>query len=173
MKMNDDISVFAKVNNRLLSGMMFHDEMYRFYLFLRLYSFAKDHRKHYKEESASYQKLNKYFITHRNKFIKDRKINVEQYIPMEWFSKERQDLSPEDIRNAVIFGMKVWISWEKETKEMYTDAYNDLLKLGYAAEAEYILGLVKDVDKELCDAQGLELKLQGMNFDPIEIMNMN
>lgn len=171
--MNDDISAFAEVNNRLLSGMMFHDEMYRFYLFLRLYSFAKDHRKHYKEESKSYQELNKYFITHRNRFIKDRKINADPYIPIDWFNKERQNLTPDDIRNATIFGMKVWIDWEKGTKELYTNAYNTLIKLGYAAEAEYILGLVKDVDDELCEAQGLELKLQGMNYDPIEIMGMN
>ena len=171
--MNDDISVFAEVNNRLLSGMMFHDEMYRLYLFLRLYSFAKEHRDHYKHESSAYQKLNKYFITHRNKFIKDRKINAEQYIPVEWFNKARQDLSPEDIRNATIFTMKLWVDWEKETKEIYTNAYNSLIKYGYAAEAEYILRLVKDVDGELSEAEGLELKLRGMRYDPIEIMGMN
>lgn len=171
--MNSDTDVFATISNRMLGGIMFHDQMYQYFLFLRLYSFAKDHKKHYNEESKAYQKINKYFITHRNMLIGNKPVNPSGYIPNEWYSKDRSETTPSDIRKAVIFAISSWIGWERETKELYTHCYNKLMELGFAAESDEVMKLVKNVDDELADAESLQLYLSAMDYDVIEIMEMN
>lgn len=171
--MNSDADIFAKVVNHMLTGVMFHDQMYQFFLFLRLYSFAKDHKKRYEEESKAYHKINKYYITHRNKLIETRPVKPKDYIPNEWYKLTRFESTPEDMQKAVSYGVDAWSSWEADTKGFYTDCYNDLMHMGFAAEADVVLDLVKDVDKELSEAESLKLYLEAIKYDVVEIMEMN
>lgn len=171
--MSTDSDVFAKIVNRMLSGIMFHDQMYQYFLFLRLYSFAKTHKKRYNEESNAYQKVNKYYITHRDALIEERPVNPVSYIPVEWRKMARFNLTSDDIRKATIFAANSWVTWEQQTKTIYTDCYNDLIKLGYAAEADLVMGFVRDVDKELSEAVDIQLYLEAIKYDMTEIMEMN
>lgn len=170
----NETSVFSLIRSHMLEGLMFHDQMYNAFLFLRLYKFAKDHKKHYKEENKSFKKLNKYYITHRNKLIEETKLDFSNsVIQPEMYKKTRFDVTDDDIRNYVAYLMDLWVDWERKSKELYTEGYNKLIEYGFAPESEIIMDLVKDVDDELAEAESLQLELEAMKYDVIEIMKMN
>lgn len=171
--MNDDRSIFARINAHLIEGIMFHDQMYELYLFIRLYSFASLHKKQYFSESKTRKRLNKYFITHRNMLIEETKLNTSSIIPVEWYSKDRFSITPDDVRKATMYSVSSWVEWEKRTKELYTEGYNKLMELGFAAEADFILSIIRDVDEELAYAESLQLRLEAIGYDVIEILAMN
>ena len=119
------------------------------------------------------KKINKYYITHRNALIDERPVNPSSYIPVEWKKMNRFQLTKDDIQKAVIFAINSWVEWEQQTKTFYTDCYNDLMKTGFAAEAEEVMDLLKDVDKELSEAESLQLYLEAIKYDMVEIMEIN
>ena len=151
---------------------MMHDQLYRMFLFLRLYKFAKFHKKQYREEDTAYKNLNKYYIRKQNKFIVENGVNASNHIiPLDWYSKTRYDLTSDEIRNAVQFSIGFWVDWERRTKELYAASYKKLLDFGYVAEAQHIGKLLKDVDKELSEAEDLQIRLNAIGYDLIEIMD--
>ena len=169
----NETSVFSLIRAHMLEGLMFHDQMYNAFLFLRLYKFAKEHKNHYRDESKCFQQLNKYFITHRNQLIEDAKLDFSNVIPSELYGKTRFDVTDEDIKNYVIYLTDGWVDWERKTKELYTECYNKLIEYGFAAESAFIMNLVKNVDDELAEAESLQLELEALGYDVIEIMKMN
>lgn len=171
--MNEDRAIFSDLNAHMVEGVMLHDQLYQFFMFLRLYVFAKQQKKRYDEETKSRRKLNEYYICHRNSLLSDSKVNASNIIPMEWYQKTRYDMQPEDIRKAVRYALSTWCSWEKQTKDLYSESYRTLLNNGFTAEAQHVLKLLKDVDEELKEAEDLLLYYEAMNFDPIEIMEDN
>ena len=61
--------------------------------------------------------------------------------------------------------MKEWIEWERESKIMYEDAYRNLVDMSEIATAEFVLEYVKDVDKELRDAELLYRVRDAIDWD--------
>ena len=173
LNIENETSVFSVIRSHMLEGLMFHDQMYNAFLFLRLYEFAKDHKNHYKEENKSFKKLNKYYITHRNMLIEEINPNISSIIPQDLYKKTRFDIDNNEFQKHVAYLIDEWVDWERKTKELYTEGYNKLVESGFAAESEFIMKLVKDVDNELAVAESLQLELEAMKYDVIEIMKMN
>ena len=46
--------IFAKLKNHMLEGMVFHDQMSRYYDFLNLKGYKRCHEYHYFEETLGY-----------------------------------------------------------------------------------------------------------------------
>lgn len=174
MNIENETSVFSLIRTHMLEGLMFHDQAYNAFLFLRLYKFADEHKKHYKEENKSFRNLNKYYITHRNKLIEEKKPDFSNsVITSEIYTKTRFDITDDELRKQVRYLIDRWVDWERKSKELYTEGYNKLIEYGFAAESKVIMKLVKDVDDELAEAESLQLELEAMNYDVIEIMKMN
>lgn len=152
---------------------MLHDQLYRFFLYLRLNVFAKRQEVQYTKESNEYHKLNKYFIQHKNTLIKWIPIEISEVIPREWYTGNRLDISPTDVKNGTIFALATWTDWEERSKALYERCYKDALSLGCVEDLSLLQELVDDTAKELKDANELKILLSGMNYDPIEIMEMN
>ena len=173
-QMTNEASVFSKINVHMLEGMMLHDELYRAFLYLNLYQFAKKHKERYVDEAREYRKLNKYYITHRNNMIEEIAPDVHNRVILsDWYSKSRFDFGPDDICTYVSSAINTWVDWERQTKELYTEGYNKLIEYGFAAEADYVMKLVKAVDEELAEAEALQIELEAIKYDIIEIMRMN
>lgn len=158
----------------MVEGLMVHDGLYQMFLFLNLYVFANQQEEQYKDENKSYRLLNKYYITHRNMLINQSKPDASiSPIPDDWYQKNRFDVSQEDIKKSVSYAINLWVDWERNTKELYTDGYNKLMEYGFAAEADFISKFIIDVDEELARAESLLLELEAMKYDVIEIVKMN
>lgn len=170
--MNEYRAIFFEISSHMIQGIMMHDQLYRLFLFLRLYKFAKFHKKQYREEDNSYKKLHKYYICKQNKFIEEIGVDTPSIvIPPSWNAKTRFDISPDEIRDAVRNAIETWADWERKTKELYSVSYMKLFNSGYTAEAEHIVKLLQDVDEELSEAEDLLLWLKAIDYDIIELMD--
>lgn len=154
--------VFAKIKARMLEGMVFHDEMSRYYDFLDMCEYRDEHRKQYAEETKGYQKLCEYYMHHYNKLIPHTPMARPDVIPESWYMYQMQDVDTSTKKNAVRSGAKKWVSWESETKDLYEDMCGELLNNGEIASAYFIMDYVKDVDCELAKATDLHIKLESL-----------
>ena len=147
--------VFARLKARMLEGMVFHDEMARYYDFLNMCEFRDEHRKHYAEETEGYQKLCDYYMHHFNKLLPNLPMSRPEVIPDSWRMYTRQDVDEGTRTNAKRDGIRKWIEWETETKDLYEDMCGELLNNGEIAAAIFVGKFVKDVDCELAEATSL------------------
>ena len=150
--------IFAKLKAHMLEGMVFHDEMARYFDFCGLCDWRDKHRKHYEEETKGYQKLCEYYMHHYNKLLPNLPMNKPEVIPESWYMYKRQDVDTGTKRNALKSGIKKWVEWETETKGLYEDMCGDLLNEGEIASACFVMGYVKDVDCELAEATAMSLE---------------
>lgn len=152
--------VFANLKARMLEGMVFHDEMARYYDFIGCSDMSKDHRCRYKDETDGYIKLCEYYMHHFGKLIPHTPMNRPDVIPESWYMYTRQDVDASTKRNAMRSGAKKWIAWESETKDIYEDCCGELLNNGEIASAYFVMDYVKDVANELAEAHDLLIQVE-------------
>ena len=152
--------VFARLKARMLEGMVFHDEMSRYYDFLGMSDMREKHRCHYADETEGYIKLCEYYIYHFGKLIPQTPMNRPDVIPDSWYMYSRQDVDASTRRNAMRSGAKMWVAWESETKDLYEDCCGELLNNGEIASAYWLMDYIKDVDDELAGAHELLISVE-------------
>lgn len=157
--------IFAKIKNHMLEGMVFHDQMARYYDFLNLGGYKRCHEYHYFEETLGYRKLCRYFMNHYHMFIPYDDMDNPQVIPDSWYKYTRQEVDSGTKRSSVKTGIEKWVDWEKKTKKLYQDMYKELMEMGEVAAAEKIMCYVKDVDCELKCAERKHINLESIGYD--------
>lgn len=145
-------NIFAKLKAHLLEGMVFHDEMMRYYGFLQMYECKDEHEEHYLKETEAYHALCDYYSNHYNMLIPTLPMARPDVIPESWYKYTRQEVDEQTLKNAKRVGLKKWIEWEKKTKDLYQSACKELFELGEVASAIFVSQLVVDVDEELKEA---------------------
>lgn len=94
--------IFTELSAHMIRGLMFHDQMNSYYLFLGLNKYACDHECRYREENESYLRLKQHYFRYHNKLIKDKEIDADlEVIPRSWYNYERKDVDINTKRNAV------------------------------------------------------------------------
>ena len=162
--------IFQELANHMLKGVMFHQELIDYYDFLSLCGYRKCHEYHYFEEKCGYRKLCHYFIQHYNKLIKAHVQEKIDIIPSSWYRHKREDVDGQVKRQSVQTGMRTWISWEKETKELYQKKFQELMELNQVAAAIFLQHYIQDVDEELRCAENEILDLKATNYDIVMII---
>ena len=157
--------IFAKLRARMLEGMVFHDEMCKYWSFLNLPEYAENHERHYAEESKGYRELSRYYMEHHNKFIPILPMNRPDVIPQSWYQAKRQDVDRGTKQSGIKSGIEKWVAWETETKAIYQDCYLSLIENGEPAAAEFVLKYLMDVDEELKCATEKHLTLESVGYD--------
>lgn len=157
--------VFTKIATHMVEGLMFHDQVCMCYDFIGIRRFAKEHRKHYMEESECYRSLLHYYSTHYHKLLKVENIPNPKIIPDSWYKYSTNDVDIATKRNAIREMSEKWIQWEKDTKQLYQEMYCEANALKEVASAFYIEKLIKDVSKELKKAEQLFIDLESIGYD--------
>ena len=141
--------VFSRLKAHALEGMVFHDEMVRYYGFLNLDEWKYEHKHHYEDETRGYHELCDYYINHYNMLIPHTPMNRPDVIPDSWYRYARQDVDTGTRRNAIEVGARKWVEWERQTKQVYQEAWKELIDIGEVAAAHFIAKYVCAVDDEL------------------------
>ncbi len=162
--------IFAKIRTHMLEGLVFHDEMSRYYDFLGLKGYCKCHLYHYAEENIGYKKLSFYFMAHYNKFIPIGDMKRPDVIPSNWYSATRFDVDKGTLRSGVETGMQKWVDWEEKTMALYKDMYKALMDAGEVSAARTVGRYLEDVENELLHAKNKKLFLDRSNYDLSTIM---
>ena len=163
--------IFATLKAHALEGLVFHDEMTRYYDFLSLEGYKKCHEHHYEEESKGYRKLCSYYMEHFNRFIPRNRMDQPNVIPDSWYNYKRQDVDSSTKASGVKSAITKWVEWETQTKDLYEDMCGELLNIGEIAAADFLMCYVHDVDEELKYAQTKHLALETSGYDIIFIQS--
>lgn len=165
----DDI--FSSISAHMVKGLMVHEQLANYYDFIGLEKYGKDHEKHYISESKSYRKLNKFYISHHNRLIKETKIENPNVIPAGWYGYSRLDVDTQTKKKALKSGVETWIEWERSTVDLYSDMYRELLELNEVVAAEFVKTLILDAQTEHSNATQLKICLESVDYDLEYVLN--
>lgn len=146
--------IFEKLSNRMVGAMMVHTQLTELFTFIDLKSDVKRQKKQLHEETDGLLDLEKYCVRHHHILVTAENPPAINLLNHDILKEHNSDLSPDDKVDLIRYGLKEWIKWERESKVIYEDAYQNLVNLSEIASANFVMRYVKDVDKEL---QGAEL----------------
>lgn len=161
--------VFSKLVAHMREGVNFHRDMTDAYDFLGLERLRKCHNHHMKEEMNGCRKLVHYYLRHYHRLLQVQQ-EQQEVIPAQWYKYSSQDVDVNTRRNALKDLMKKWIDWEKETKKIYQEMWNELTNIGEIAAANYVNKFVDDVSEELSAAQQELLEYEITNYDMVFVV---
>ena len=150
--------IFARLKAHMLEGMVFHDEMARYYGFLNCGRWKSEHEWRYVEETEGYRDLCEYYMTTYNMLIPVEPMNRPDVIPDSWYRYMRQDVDVNTRKNGMEIGIRKWVEWERETKNLYQEMWKQLVDIGEIAAAQFISRYIRAVDKELKNAESHALE---------------
>lgn len=162
--------IYSKVADKMLTGLMVHEQLMNCYLFLGLRGYAKCHEYRYLDETKSYIRLCRYYSNHHLRIIHPTEFRIPDIIPKSWYDSKKEDMDPEMRKTCIKAAFDEWVKWESEVKACYEAAYQDLISAGEVASAIFIGKYVKDVDDELSEASEEKLQKYAISFDIVSIM---
>lgn len=172
MNERSDIDIYSMLNTHMITALMLHDQMADLYDFLNLHGFKRLHEYQHIAESIERRKLKRYVLNHHNMLLMDENVENPKIIPMEWYDYNRFDVTPQVREQSIRKSFQRYREWESNTKEMYASACRAFFEKGRAADAEYVICLLKDVDTELKCLERLELELECCGYDITYILTI-
>lgn len=163
--------IFNKLAVHMVEGIMYHDDFSKAYDFLGFYGFAKCHDYHHFAEEANYRELSHYYATRYFKLIQLKEIPQPDIIPQSWYNYTTHAVDVGTKRQAVKELMEKWMNWEKETKKLYEEMYQELTNLREIAAAIYIKKYICEVDNELKHVQKKIIKFETLGYDISALVN--
>jgi hypothetical protein len=157
--------IFKKLSNRMVGAMMIHTQLTELFNFIDLESDAKRQKKQLHEESDGLLKLEKYAAQHHHILITSDNPPQVDILNLDILERLNDKLSPDDKIRLIQYALKEWIEWEKKSKVIYEDSYRNLVDMSEIAAADFVLQYVKDVDKELRDAELLYRIRDAIDWD--------
>jgi len=162
--------IFSNLTNHMVKGLMVHDQMIHYYLFLELEGYAKCHKYHYYEESKTYNKVVYHYFKYHNKLIEPQKIDNPNLIPQSWYQYEQKDVDINTKRSAVKSGLEEWLKWEKETEKLYKTFYKELLTLEEYNDAKLLEELLCHVTEEIAEINKYCIEKKSTDYNINAIM---
>ena len=157
--------IFSKLSDRMVGAMMTHTQLTELFTFIDLMPDAKRQKKQFHEESDGLFELEKYAAQHHNLLITSSNPPQVDILNLGMLKQPNDELSPDNKIYLIQYAMKEWIGWEKESKIIYEDAYRSLVDMSEIAAADFVLRYVKDVDKELRNAELLYRARDAIDWD--------
>ena len=158
------------ISNRMVGGVMLHSQLFNYFNFLGFKGYAECQKYHYFDETKHYVDLCDYSVKHCNKLIPERNIENNNIIPTDWYMFTRFDVDVNIRKSSVKTGIEKWVQWERETKRMLEQHYQNLINLNEVAIAKKVAEILKHVDDELANAEMKMLRLKAIDYDILEIM---
>ena len=157
--------IFKKLSNRMVGAMMIHTQLTELFMFIDLTTDVKRQKKQLHGESDGLLNLEKYAAQHHGVLITANNPPQVDILNLSILKKPNLELSPDDKKSLIQYGMNEWINWEKDSKVLYEDSYRNLLEISEVAAADFVLQYAKDVDKELRDAELLYRVRDAIDWD--------
>ena len=158
-------NIFTKLANRMVGAMMVHTQLTELFNFIDLKPDAKRQKKQLHEETDGLLKLEKYAAQHHHILITSDNPPQVYILNLNMLKQPNDKLSPDNKIYLIQYAIKEWIEWERESKIIYEDAYRNLVDMSEIATADFVLQYVRDVDKELRDAELLYRVRDAIDWD--------
>ena len=162
-------STFSEINARMITALMFHDQMADYFDFLGMKGYKRLHEYQYFTESLERKKLNQYYINHHNKLIPDIYSGQVTMIPENWKTANRISVGKSTKQKGIEDGFSQYHEWESETKNLYEHYSSRLREMGAVADAIIVEKLVEDVNSELKKLERIIVDLISSGYDMVYI----
>ena len=157
--------VFSTIVSHMIEGIMFHDEASKMYNFLGLWGYARCQEYHQMEEIKNCKKIQHYYATHYFKLLLIEDKEKLKLIPDAWYKYTTQAVDTTTKQKSIKELMTKWVEWENSTKLLYQQMQKELVALNEIDAAIKIETYIKDVSKELKNAEKDLLNLEAINYD--------
>ena len=164
--------IFSNISTHMAKGLLIHNQMASLYGFLNLKGYQKCHEYHYYEETHNYRHLQNLFLAYCNKMIHESLVEQPDIIPNNWYKFTKKEVDVNNKRSAIKDLMKKWVEWDKESKILLETSYKQLYELNEINCAIEIMYFIKDVSKELVNAQEIYIDLESMGYDIVYIIDI-
>lgn len=162
--------IYSKITSHQIQGMMIHEQLANYYDFLGLKGYKRCHEYHFMQETCSYRSVCRYVINHHNIIILEARFENPDIIPTSWYNHTREDVDASTKKSAVKAGLTKWVEWERDTKKLYQQMYQELMNIGEVASACKVKELICDVDCELKKAERYWLNKETTGYDMTSII---
>lgn len=157
--------IFLKLSNRMVGAMMIHTQLSELFTFIDLTTDYKIQKKQLHDETDGLLNLEKYCVQHHHILITAENPPQIDILNLGMLKEHNGKLSPDDRVYLIQYGMNEWIKWEKESKIIYEDAYRNLIDISEIAAANFVMQYIRDVDKELKNAELIYRIRDAMDWD--------
>lgn len=157
--------IYSALGNRMIGAMMIHSQLVQIFAFVDLLPDMRKQESQLQEETHGFSELCKYYIQHHhNILVADNPPQID-ILNNSLFNKITDELTTEDKKYIIKYGMQEWIEWEKQSKILYEDCYRNLVDISEVASAEFVMRFVRDVDLELKEAERIFRVREGINWN--------
>jgi len=157
--------IFTKLIHHMIKGLMVHDQLTDYYLFLDLEGYRLEQECKYENESTNYRELYKHFVTNHNMLINVGQIENPNIIPSSWYKYTRFDVDISTKKKGIENAFEEWKKWETASLKLYSEMYKELMNLNEVSSALYLKDLIEDVTEELREINSSILKLKAVDYD--------
>lgn len=165
--------IWQSITDRIMTATIFHSDASEVFDFMALKGFKRLHQYQALSEEMTRDKLKKFFINNKDKMLKDLPVSLANVIPDTWYDADRYAVTPSMRKDMTVNIFTMYLKWETESLAMYESCVDQLMKLGKIDDANYIQNeLVVNVRKELKKAKRKFLEFKGMDWDAVEMFNM-
>ena len=161
--------IFARINNHMVEGVMFHDSLSELFGFLGLKGYQAEHECHALGEYEKRRELIDCYISYYNKILPEIHAEKREAAPSGWVNYERIAVDEGTKKRAVRDAIKKWHEWERETVELYAESYRELVDLGELYMASRVEELACDAAHEMKRASERLLMLETVSYDIMTI----
>ena len=148
----------AMVSDRLVGGMMFHQDNADLNEFLGMHGFAKLHEHGFLDDSKSLRKVHRKTILHLGR-IPPQGDQKRGNILSKVMAYQSSDLGANDRYRLAVTSLESWMEWERETAKVFGEASESLdgtlwrlvTKLQRGAEAEHAEAHRLLIEAKACD----------------------
>lgn len=159
------MDIISTAVRHMVEGLMFHDQMMQFFLYMGLPGLARLQEKRYLSESKAMARLQRYAVQAYGTIPSDSGTNARDYIPSTWRDSPRNLVDLRGMENARV-ALETWEGWEADTCKLYGQLYFQAGEIRDAAASETLAELVRDADKEHRFACELSDKVKALEADP-------
>lgn len=152
------VDILTELKARSIEGVMFHDKMREYFLYLGLHGYAAMHNYHEISEKNAADRLSTSFLRNSGSLIPDKALTAPEVVPAQWYRMKRQDTDAQWRRRAIRDGMTAWRDWEKGTAVLLKDIIFRL-----SSENEY--GCCRLAERKLSDVESEIAGAEDMIFD--------
>lgn len=168
-------NVAAKVYNRQIEAVMFHETLIDLFILLGLDGFVEWQEEVLEDEMEMMHKFKKHYAKHLKGTIEKPKFNEREdsALPKEWQGQQYVTIDSKNMSMGLRYGLTKYLEWEKETMDIYKNMIAQIEKDGEFDElAKFLKMLCKSSKKEVMFVEGLIHELEETHFEPNAIKKL-
>lgn len=165
LKKMSNAEIFNAICTRKMTGLCYHDGLYKTMVWLGLAAFAKQQEEHLEEESESLRETEAFSVEHLGVIPEafPEKVDVD---PFKIFGKvQRVQPSRGDKEKVLSRTFSDWLTWETETNNFLKDIHDELENRKCTTQVLFLEDLIEDNDEEIKNLKQQMLELADVDYD--------